>query len=173
MVAQTAGVHLPPMAGPRARERKDRPNSVAIYRFRAGLSQEDLAAKIGLTGRSIHRLETKGTGLTIARARQIGQVLGGIAEHDLMREPVSTEVTLRSLGLPVAPLEIAQPVLMAESIIGLIKSGALADAASSCRTLARLLVEIDARRQPVADDQVESGRKGGNDRSKASPARQR
>lgn len=174
MVNPTPSGHLPPMAGPKARTRATkRPNSVSIYRFRAGMNQRELGAKIGLTSQSIYRLETTGQGLTMARAKQIAQVLGNAEPHDLMREPDEAEVTLRALGLPVAPLEIAQPVLMAESIIGLIKSGALSNAASTCRTLAALLTQIDARRHPVPDHQVESGRKVGNDRPKSSAARQR
>jgi DNA-binding XRE family transcriptional regulator len=131
------GVRMPPRSRTRA---KPRPNSIASYRMAAGLTQGELALKARTSKETIYRLETGGIMLTQLWAEKIAPHLG-CDPTDLVRheDPIPA---LQSLGLPTRQTDIARPMQMLNAIGELVRSGAYLDAASSCRTLAKLLVEI-------------------------------
>lgn len=126
---------------PRNRTRtKARPNSIAGFRMAAGMTQEELALKVTTTKDTIYRLETGGMQLTQTWAERLSAHLG-CDPSDLMRheEPLAA---LAAVGLPTQGVDVTRSMQMLNAIGELIRSGAYWDAASSCRTLAKLLTNV-------------------------------
>ena len=122
-----------------------RPNSIAHYRAAAGLTQGALAKRLNTSVETIYRLETGGIGLDQHWASLIAPHL--TCEPGDLLVPEGEQIAAGAALLPVVQGEIARPLQMLGAIGDLIRSGAFADAASACRTLAKLLTET-ARNAP-------------------------